>query len=775
MLAGLPSVRSGIVCLLIFYGITPLMISTDGQTRRALVPGDCIRVHYLAESDPTVPIRMDPFGKYVAYVVESADLSTDRALTQLYFRGLSDTDPRHARLLLSREGISGIQWTADGRHLTSLAHIDGRSSVVEIDLETGEFHVLARTSVDIVEYTANRDASIVVFATLTADSRMQARTRRSPAESRAGYLIQVGGEEAETLQKRLLYVIRRGPDGNWSKPTRIGINDPFTGRHLSEFPHFDVKIYDLRLSLSPDGHQLLFSYVSEPIPADWKSDPVIAHQTRAGSSPPVIAVLYDFRSGHVTVPLNSIKAGSAGSWSPDSGSFAIAAFPPVGSVWEKRDLASRERSVSHLHLFLVNATTSDITELEPSVINPKYAVLSWKNSRTLIVENGGGSVSELSEIGGTWNETARLSVPIAGLSPYAPRASDGTTMIGVRQAPTQAPELFSFRRGDQSVHVITNMNAFLHSVTLASTATLQWTMSDGEQVTGLLFLPPNYDPGKRYPLVIQAKQGSIGSFACDGGSFHYPSMAPQPLANAGILYLERWFSDSAETSDLGKADEAKYPGQIGEVVHEMDIWQGAVKMLTEKNMVDPNRIGIIGFSRGGWYAEFMLTHSSIHFAAATATDNVQYTVGEYWIERNSGWSREIAAAYGGPPFGPSLANWLKYSTSFALPSVHTPLLMEAMGYGIHDDVIAMVPENLAVRYELLTGLTELGKPVELYYYPDEDHLIHSPVARLRNLERNVDWYRFWLLDEERPDPEDPDQYVRWRQLRRLQEASSAQQ
>ena len=37
---------------------------------------------------------------------------------------------------------------------------------------------------------------------------------------------------------------------------------------------------------------------------------------------------------------------------------------------------------------------------------------------------------------------------------------------------------------------------------------------------------------------------------------------------------------------------------------------------------------------------------SIHFAAATATDNVQYTLGDYWIERNSGWSREIAAAYG---------------------------------------------------------------------------------------------------------------------------------
>ena len=86
-------------------------------------------------------------------------------------------------------------------------------------------------------------------------------------------------------------------------------------------------------------------------------------------------------------------------------------------------------------------------------------------------------------------------------------------------------------------------------------------------------------------------------------------LAPQPLANAGILYLERWITESTSTSDFVKANQAKYPGQIGEVVQEMDVWQSAVTMLTERKMVDPDKIGIIGFSRGGWYAEFMLAHS----------------------------------------------------------------------------------------------------------------------------------------------------------------------
>ena len=91
MSAGLSSIRSGTVCLLLLCIIAPLLITSDGQIRRPLVPEDCIRVHYLAESGPTVPIRMGPFGKRVAYVIESADLKKDRALTQSCTRAIFPT------------------------------------------------------------------------------------------------------------------------------------------------------------------------------------------------------------------------------------------------------------------------------------------------------------------------------------------------------------------------------------------------------------------------------------------------------------------------------------------------------------------------------------------------------------------------------------------------------------------------------------------------------------------------------------------------------------
>jgi hypothetical protein len=117
-----------------------------------------------------------------------------------------------------------------------------------------------------------------------------------------------------------------------------------------------------------------------------------------------------------------------------------------------------------------------------------------------------------------------------------------------------------------------------------------------------------------------------------------------------------------------------------------------------------------------------------------------------------------------------LKNWLDYSISFNLDKTHTPLLMEANGYGQKDNLPNRPPDNLAVKEKLFFGLSDLNKPVEFYYYPDEQHQPVHPQARIASLQRNVDWYRFWLQGYERPNPEDPDQYKRWEHLRDLQAA-----
>jgi hypothetical protein len=133
----------------------------------------------------------------------------------------------------------------------------------------------------------------------------------------------------------------------------------------------------------------------------------------------------------------------------------------------------------------------------------------------------------------------------------------------------------------------------------------------------------------------------------------------------------------------------------------------------------------------------------------------------------------VAARYGGLPYGSTLKNWTDYSVSFNVDKIHAPLLMEEMGFGQLFDRRGAPPGNIARTFELFTGLNLLHKPVEYYYYPNEDHQPDHPKARLANLQRNLDWFRFWLQGYERPNPEDADQYVRWRELRREQQEDDA--
>lgn len=67
-----------------------------------------------------------------------------------------------------------------------------------------------------------------------------------------------------------------------------------------------------------------------------------------------------------------------------------------------------------------------------------------------------------------------------------------------------------------------------------------------------------------------------------------------------------------------------------------------------------------------------------------------------------------------------------------------------------------------ISLALYTSLKELRKPVELVIYPQEFHVKNQPKHRFYTYQRNLDWFRFWLKDEEDPDPAKAEQYKRWR-------------
>ena len=85
------------------------------------------------------------------------------------------------------------------------------------------------------------------------------------------------------------------------------------------------------------------------------------------------------------------------------------------------------------------------------------------------------------------------------------------------------------------------------------------------------------------------------------------------------------------------------------------------------------------------------------------------------------------------------------------------------------------PGSLLYNWHWYSGLSRLGKPVEMIYIPEGTHVLEKPWDRMTSQQGNVDWFCFWLKGEEDPDPAKAGQYVRWRELRKQQEAPEATQ
>jgi hypothetical protein len=275
-----------------------------------------------------------------------------------------------------------------------------------------------------------------------------------------------------------------------------------------------------------------------------------------------------------------------------------------------------------------------------------------------------------------------------------------------------------------------------------------WKATDGHEVLGGLYFPPDYITGKKYPLVIQTHGFDPSRFWIDGP--WSSAFAAQPLAAKGFLVLQVGGSTNPE-------DDTKYVDTTEEGPYEMAAYEGAIEFLVGRGMVDRNRIGIIGFSRTVYTVKYTLTHSKFRFLAATVADGIDAGYFSYIQFPNETYEH----LNGGAPFGQTLQLWLKNSPGFNLDKVQTPIRIEA--YSTY---------TLLGAWEWFAGLSRLGKPVDFMYLPHGTHILMNPGDRMASQEGDVDWFAFWLKGEDDPDPQKRERYARWHHLGSIQSQSN---
>lgn len=285
-----------------------------------------------------------------------------------------------------------------------------------------------------------------------------------------------------------------------------------------------------------------------------------------------------------------------------------------------------------------------------------------------------------------------------------------------------------------------------------TTKRIGWHDEFGRDVSGVLVYPRNFEAGAQYPLVITTYRcpGFLTGGIADGGPEYV-------LAEHGFLVLCIDFNWDLPPPDV----TSEYSSGPGRYVAALAEYESAIDLLVERGLADRNRIGITGLSFSSQSVSYALTHSNYFDVAALRAIGVWEPAHEMFFRPGMELADAVTKSHNiGEDGRDAEIIYKDIAVSLRADRVDIPVLVQASD----NEYLGSLPA--------FTALKKLGKPVEMHVFPGETHQLHQPIHRLVNFERNLDWFRFWLLGEEDANPDKKEQYVRWSHLRILQEEAS---
>jgi dipeptidyl aminopeptidase/acylaminoacyl peptidase len=737
-----------------------LAAQAAGENLRAITVEDCVRTRRVVDEE----VQVSSDGSLVAYVVKAPDLSRNRNNYQLYVRDLKPTEKRrNGRVLLRADRISGLRWLGR-RQLMARIGIQSRdqqglkSGLFIVNVPTGAEKRLSLPS-NIGQFSASAAGTEFVFSVKADSGNAPAVAKANPQDDQErGFAIRFGeGDQGsfEHLPEDAVYFARETAGGglairklyfreSWHAPERRS-----TLRNV------------IRLDLSPDGKRLLIIYSTHVLPPGWSDEPYVKQAHSFGTLfDTYVLGLYDLRSAELRLGFNFPGALVRTRWSDDSHAYGVIAPSPFGTenakAEEEEGVASGNIVTSMLslqHPFVVDAQTGIFERVLngeddwPGRKSADDLPLSWNHaSGPLLIRTGENSFAWMTQQDGLWKKTHQLSA-WKGEKFLSSLSSDGHVLIGVSQTTMIPADLFAVDLRNQQAALLTDLNPNYKNIRLGKVERLEWTNRYGSKCTGFLIEPVGYEEGTHYPLVFLAAPPQE-VFISD--AVYTTAFAPQSLAAAGFVVV------LAQYPLENKIAEARFPGEVREAYNWMSMVESVIDLLAERAVIDKDRVAIGGFSRTSWLVDFTLTHSTYSFSAASSADSGIYTYEGYFQHNSIEGMKAAETELGGPPYGSTFRNWLDYAPPFQANNVRAAVLMEYTG-----------TDNSG--FEFFTALSRLGKAVEFYRYPRGSHPLDTPYERVASLQRNVDWFRFWLQGYEGVSPSyDPDQYARWRTLREQQ-------
>lgn len=709
----------------IVYTIGMMPDERRSAPKKPSAPRQRLTARALLEAKRLSSPKIHPDGQRVAFVVTEADFEESRYvshlwLTEYFLPETSDeTEPAPEdadttsengeeapedeahdptrQLTFSRDGEARPEWSPDGHYLAFLScrpdetesaadedDDDPKDQVWILPIDGGEARKVTSAKEGVQEYAWTPDSRGIVYLAPEPRPRPVENVRKEERERRKNDPVV---ENEDRLRRQLWRV-----DVEERKPKLL-----LTG---------DYGIHEF--ALSPDGERLCYvtNYTGE-----WNdyhiADLWIVHLAD-GTTFKLVE-----RAGGKYRPR----------WSPDGKRIAFLSWldphisysreslfvAEVPSLSDVEQRAGEESKTSEPPAF--EATTPRLlTELDYDLSEFEWS--AHDGTICAIADEGTGDglyalIGEATRLdAGGWAERYDLNLD-----------TQTNAMVYVQESGEALPEIFLRDEHGES-HQLTKLNAeFTETYSIPRQEIVRWDSSDGLSIEGIVTYPTDYAPGKRCPLIVQIHGGPKGRSAYTLLEYTYSTL----WATEGYAVLRPNYRGSsgygnafaiANRRDLGGGDFR-------------DIMAG-VDWCIAQGIADPDQLGVMGGSYGGYMTNWVIGHTD-RFRAAVSMFGVFHLQTDYSNSELSRWDNDYLDAY----YWEDPEIYRRLSPGTYLENIKTPTLI------LHGD-----EDNntfISNSKELYQALRHRGVITQFVHYPREGHGLREPNHKLDEIRRSLAW------------------------------------
>lgn len=623
--------------------------------------------------------RISPDGRFIAYQVSETNWEENDFVSQIWIV-MTATGERY-QLTRGKKSSGNLEWSPDGKRLAFISDRDGKRQIYLASPTGGEPVQLTSIDTGVNALRWSPDGQSIAYTSAGPEDK----ARKDRRDKYGDFEIVKGDYTMVHL---------------WVIKVPAEVHEKPVAQQMTQGIQFTIS----QFAWSPDSSQIAFSATRDP-------------DLSSGDTSDLWVVRLTDR--FVRKVVDTPGPDNNPVWSPDG-----------------RQIAFETSAGKQFHYY----TNTQIGVVSADGGKPRIAsgtfdehsrIVDWAPEGIYFeaIQRTTAHLFRLDPASGKVDQISQPPTAIVGGTSFTRDFSKAAFVCG---GPNQLAEICSSPLSSFHPSPVTNMSDQLKPFQIARREIVEWKSKDGATIEGVLVKPVNFDPSRKYPLLVVIHGGPTG--------IDMPSVSPdrtypvERFVAKGALVLRPNYRGSAGYGEKFRSLNVRNLG-LGDYE---DVISG-VDALIAKGFVDRDRVGAMGWSQGGYISAFITCYSD-RFKAVSVGAGISDWMTYYVNTDIHPFTRQYLKAT--PWDDPEI--YRKTSPISYIATAKTPTLIQ------HGELDKRVP--IPNAYELYQALEDKGVPAKMIVYKGFGHGITKPKQQRAVMEHNYEWFSRWIWGEKPADP-----------------------